>query len=134
MVHQHCNTTGQKNGQAMALLSGGDRSVFYQCKITGNQDTLLVQVSRQLFRECQIIGTIDFIFSYGTAIFQKCNIYIKKNRIGATTVIAAHDCNSSTNSSGFSFQHYTINGDPQQSPTSTTPVGAYLGRDWGTYA
>ncbi|XP_050379516.1 pectinesterase/pectinesterase inhibitor PPE8B-like [Argentina anserina] len=130
------NTAGQKNLQGVALLSGGDRSVFYRCKITGNQDTLLVEAGRQFFRECQIIGTIDFIFGYGTAVFQKCNIYIKRNQMGATRVIAAHGRNSSTDSSGFSFQYCDINGDPQPTGTadSKIPVGTYLGRSWGIYA
>ncbi|KAL6133510.1 hypothetical protein ACLB2K_065745 [Fragaria x ananassa] len=95
------NTADPKSGQAVAVQSSGDRSVFYRCKISGNQDTLLVQAGRQFFRECQIIGSIDFIFGYGTAVFQKCDIYIKKSQIGVTTVITANGRNSSTDSSGF---------------------------------
>ncbi|KAM5559652.1 pectinesterase [Rosa sericea] len=128
------NTAGQNNSQAVALLSGGDRSVFYRCKITGNQDTLLVQAGRQFFRECQITGTVDFIFGYGTVVFQKCHIYIKKNQIGGTSVIAAHGRNSSTDSSGFSFQCCNIDGDPKVSTVEPTQEGAYLGRSWGIYA
>ncbi|KAL6145683.1 hypothetical protein ACLB2K_056368 [Fragaria x ananassa] len=130
------NTADPKSGQAVAVQSSGDHSVFYRCKISGNQDTLLVQAGRQFFRECQIIGSIDFIFGYGTAVFQKCDIYIKKSQIGGTTVITANGRNSSTDSSGFSFQFCTIHGDPQSptGPTFVTPRGVYLGRSWGTYA
>ncbi|XP_050379517.1 probable pectinesterase/pectinesterase inhibitor 6 [Argentina anserina] len=92
------NTAGQKMGQAVAILSGGDRAVFYRCRIRGNQDTFLVQAGRQFFRECQILGTIDFIFGYGTAVFQKCNIYIRKNLVGGTNVIAAQGRGSPTSS------------------------------------
>ncbi|KAL6133524.1 hypothetical protein ACLB2K_065759 [Fragaria x ananassa] len=103
------NTAGQKNMQAVAVLSAGDHAAFQRCKITGNQDTLLVHAGRQFFRECEIIGTVDFIFGYGTAVFQKCNIYIRKNEIGGTSVISAHGRNSSTEASGFSFHDCAIN-------------------------
>ncbi|KAL6141853.1 hypothetical protein ACLB2K_060139 [Fragaria x ananassa] len=53
------NIAGQKNMQAVAVLSASDHSAFHQCKITGNQDTLLLHAGRQFFRECEIIGTID---------------------------------------------------------------------------
>ncbi|XP_004305374.1 PREDICTED: pectinesterase-like [Fragaria vesca subsp. vesca] len=128
------NTAGQKNMQAVAVLSAGDHAAFHRCKITGNQDTLLVHAGRQFFRECEIICTVDFIFGYGTAVFQKCNIYIRKNKIGGTSVISAHGRNSSTEASGFSFHDCAINGDPQPPTNSSTHAGAYLGRNWGTFA
>ncbi|KAM5561612.1 hypothetical protein ABKV19_022286 [Rosa sericea] len=128
------NTAGQENLQALAVLSSGDRSAFYRCKMTGNQDTLLVQAGRQFFRECQITGTVDFIFGYGSAVFQKCDIYIKKNQIGGTSVMAAHGCNSPSDPSGFSFHLCTITGDPNVVIKDSTRNGAYLGRNWGVYA
>lgn len=129
------NTAGQANMQALAVLSSGDRSTFYRCRITGNQDTLLVLAGRQFYRECKITGTVDFIFGYGTAVFQRCDIYIKKNLIGGTSVIAAHRCNSpSDTSSGFSFHLCTITGDPNAVIKDSTRNGAYLGRSWGAYA
>ncbi|XP_050383801.1 pectinesterase-like [Argentina anserina] len=128
------NTAGQANGQALAVLTGGDRSAFYRCKLSGNQDTLLVQAGRQFFRECQISGTVDFIFGYGKAVFQNCTIYIKKNQIGGTSVLAANGCGSPSDPSAFSFHLCTITGDPNVVTKDSTRNGAYLGRAWADYA
>ncbi|MED6151767.1 hypothetical protein PIB30_085625, partial [Stylosanthes scabra] len=68
------NTAGAINHQAVALRSGSDLSVFYQCSFEGYQDTLYVHAAKQFYRECDIYGTVDFIFGDATAVFQNCNI------------------------------------------------------------
>ncbi|KAJ0803980.1 putative pectinesterase [Helianthus annuus] len=57
------NTAGPQNHQAVALRSGSDLSVFYQCSFEGYQDTLYVHSNRQFYRECDIYGTVDFILA-----------------------------------------------------------------------
>jgi len=66
-------------GQAVALHVEGDRCVFINCRILGNQDTLYVagKFSRQLFNNCIIEGTTDFIFGEATVIFEKCTVHCK---------------------------------------------------------
>ena len=66
-------------GQAVALHVEGDRCLFVNCHILGNQDTLYVagKFSRQLFFNCTIEGTTDFIFGEATALFEKCTIHCK---------------------------------------------------------
>ena len=68
-------------GQAIALFAGADRCHFDHCRILGNQDALYVygRYSRQLFTDCYIEGTTDYIFGNATAVFQNCRIHSLKN-------------------------------------------------------
>ncbi|KAI6699436.1 hypothetical protein NL676_013760 [Syzygium grande] len=69
------NTAGPHKGQAVAVTTGGDLSVFYRCSFEGYQDTLWTELNKQFYRECDVYGTIDFIFGDATVAFQNCNIY-----------------------------------------------------------
>ena len=68
-------------GQAVALHTEGDRLVFVNCRFLGHQDTVYTGVggSRQLFSNCYIEGTTDFIFGPGTVWFEDCEIRSKAN-------------------------------------------------------
>ncbi|MDD6895762.1 MAG: pectinesterase family protein [Prevotellaceae bacterium] len=68
-------------GQAVALHTEGDGIVIVNCRLLGHQDTVYTGVagSRQLFKDCYIEGTTDFIFGPGTAWFENCEIRSKAN-------------------------------------------------------
>jgi len=68
-------------GQALALYVDADKAVFKNCRFLGNQDTIYAcgENSRQLFIDCYIEGTTDFIFGPATAVFQNCTIKGKTN-------------------------------------------------------
>lgn len=68
-------------GQALALYVDADKAIFKNCKFLGNQDTIFAagENSRQLFLDCYIEGTTDFIFGPSTAVFQNCTIRSKTN-------------------------------------------------------
>ena len=68
-------------GQALALYVDADKAVFKNCKFLGNQDTIFTsgEQSRQLFTDCYIEGTTDFIFGPATSVFQNCTIKAKTN-------------------------------------------------------
>lgn len=68
-------------GQALALYVDADKAVFKNCKFLGNQDTIFAagENARQLFLDCYIEGTTDFIFGPSTAVFQSCTIRSKTN-------------------------------------------------------
>ncbi|MXN92330.1 pectinesterase [Flavobacterium sp. Sd200] len=68
-------------GQAVALYVDADKAVFKNCKFLGNQDTVYCggENSRQLFTDCYIEGTTDFIFGPATAVFKNCVILCKAN-------------------------------------------------------
>lgn len=68
-------------GQAVALHTQGDRLVFVNCKILGNQDTIYTGGinTRLFFKDCHIEGTTDFIFGPSTAWFENCTILSRIN-------------------------------------------------------
>jgi pectinesterase len=68
-------------GQALALYVDADKAVFKNCKFLGNQDTIFTsgENARQLFVNCYIEGTTDFIFGPSNAVFQNCTIRAKTN-------------------------------------------------------
>ena len=74
------NTAGPV-GQAVALHVEGDRLVFRNCRLLGDQDTLFAsgEGSCQYYVDCYIEGTTDFIFGPATALFQNCHIHSKKD-------------------------------------------------------
>ena len=82
-------------GQAVALWVAGDRMRFKNCRFLGFQDTLYTYGygSRQLYEDCYIEGTTDFIFGASTAVFDRCEIHSKRDSYitaSSTTPPAGH--------------------------------------------
>jgi pectinesterase len=116
------NSAGQV-GQAVAVHVEGDRCVFRNCRLIGNQDTLFVggEASRQLFDRCFIEGTTDFIFGPATAVFRKCTILSKKDSyITAASTVPARE-------HGLVFLDCKLIAD-------SAHRSVYLGRPWRLYA
>jgi len=116
------NTAGSV-GQALALSVEGDRCVFRNCRIIGNQDALYTDGlnSRQYFNNCYIEGTTDFIFGCATVLFDSCTICSKSN-----SFITAASTPQGKNF-GYVFRNCKL----------TAKGGAekvYLGRPWRDYA
>ncbi|XP_042035392.1 pectinesterase-like [Salvia splendens] len=127
------NTAGPTAGQAVAVLSASDRSAFYRCSIEGYQDTLWAAANRQLFEECQIYGTIDFIFGNAAAVFQKSEIYARAPLHGHKVVITAQGREQDNQPTGFSIVNCRFEADPSQKQ-EVWKFKAYLGRPWKDYA
>ncbi len=74
------NTAGRV-GQAVACFVSGDRAFFKNCRFLGNQDTLYTydKDSRQYYEDCYIEGTVDFIFGWSTAVFNRCTVHSLRN-------------------------------------------------------
>lgn len=68
---------GPNGLQAVALMldEGSDRASVHDCDILGHQDTLFVDAGRSLFRDCRIVGSVDFIFGGGNAWFERCELH-----------------------------------------------------------
>ena len=110
-------------GQALALYVDADKAVFKNCRFLGNQDTIFCggEHARQLFLDCYIEGTTDFIFGPATAVFQNCTVRGKTNSF----ITAANTPQGKK--FGFVFLDCRIVVD--------SSVGKiYLGRPWRAYA
>lgn len=87
---------GENSGQAIALYADGDRLTVNDCRLESFQDTLFTaplplteripggfrgpkekeprRNTRQLYRNCKISGTVDFIFGGACAWFENCDL------------------------------------------------------------
>lgn len=72
------NTSGPV-GQAVACMISADRAFFKNCRFLGFQDTLYTygKQCRLYYEDCYIEGTVDFIFGWSTAVFNRCQIHSK---------------------------------------------------------
>lgn len=116
------NTAGPV-GQALALYVDADKAVFRNCRFLGNQDTIFAagENARQLFVDCYIEGTTDFIFGPSTAVFQNCTIRAKSN-----SYITAASTTEGKNF-GYVFLDCKITAD-------STVTKLFLGRPWRAHA
>ncbi len=74
------NSSGRR-GQAVALHIDGDRCTVRNCRLLGNQDTLLTGLggTRNYFVDCYIEGTTDYIFGPSTVWFENCTLHCKSD-------------------------------------------------------
>ena len=116
-------------GQAVALLTNGDRFTARRCRFLGNQDTLYTfgkygedgYFIRNSFFDCYIEGTTDFIFGSSTAWFERCEI----RSLADSYVTAASTLQGQP--FGYVFKNCRLTAAP-----GVTKV--YLGRPWRPYA
>ncbi|MFS7932720.1 putative pectinesterase [Helianthus anomalus] len=125
------NTAGPKS-QAVSVRNNSDLSVFYQCSFEGYQDTLYVHSNRQFYRQCDIYGTIDFIFGNAACVLQNCNIYSRKGPTKTNTLTAQGRSDKNQNT-GISIHNCRITAAPND-PNSVPAVKTYLGRPWRQYS
>ncbi|KAL3535466.1 hypothetical protein ACH5RR_003927 [Cinchona calisaya] len=127
------NTAGPKKGQAVALRVNADLAAVYKCSIKGFQDTLYVHSFRQFYRECDIYGTIDYIFGNAAVVLQKCNIASRLPIHGQSTVITAQSRSTEDEFTGISLQNCAILPTFELYSNLAT-VKSYLGRPWQNYS
>ncbi|KAL6560074.1 putative pectinesterase/pectinesterase inhibitor 12 [Orobanche hederae] len=127
------NTARPEKHQAVALRINADLSAVYRCTITGYQDTLYVHSFRQFYRECNIYGTIDFIFGNAAVVFQGCNIVSRMPMLGQATVVTAQSRDHPDEDTGISMQNCSILATDDLYSNSNI-VKSYLGRPWRNYS
>ncbi|MED6206382.1 putative pectinesterase/pectinesterase inhibitor 12 [Stylosanthes scabra] len=132
------NSAGPEKHQAVALRVNADLTAFYRCSIYGYQDTLYVHSFRQFYRECDIYGTVDFIFGNAAVVLQECNIVSRKPLPGQFTVVTAQSRDTPDEDTGISIQNCSIIAANDlyeaNSNSSTTTIKSYLGRPWRAYS
>ncbi|WP_232547184.1 pectinesterase family protein [Propioniciclava soli] len=115
--------------QAVALHTTGDRLVFTDVRLLGNQDTLLANspdadvVSRVYFYDSYIEGDVDFIFGRATAVFDASTIHALSRGSNSNNGYLTAASTSDQNPFGFLVVNSRV--------TSDAPAGTVsLGRPW----
>jgi polygalacturonase len=126
-----------QGSQALALLVTGDRAVFHNVRLLGNQDTVYAGskncspdgqncvAARQYFSDCYIAGNVDFLFGDGKAVFDHCEIHSTPHGGGYITAQAKH---YASEDSGFVIDNSKLTADPG------VTGDVWLGRPWRPYA
>ena len=126
-----------QGSQAVALRVTGDRAIFNNVRLLGNQDTLYAngrgcekseincKPARQFFTNCYIEGNIDFIFGDGKTVFENCEIHSTPYNGGYLTAQSKH---AADEDSGYVFDHCKLTQDP------AVNANVFLGRPWRDYS
>lgn len=126
-----------QGSQAVALRVTGDRAVFHNVRLLGNQDTVYAgsrscaqkeqdcRPARQYFSDCYIAGNVDFIFGDGKAVFERCEIHSTPYREGYITAQSKHYPGQD---SGFVIDNCKLTQD------AGITNNVFLGRPWRPYA
>ncbi|CAH8391291.1 unnamed protein product [Eruca vesicaria subsp. sativa] len=123
------NTAGPAKHQAVALMTSADLAVFYRCTMDAFQDTLYAHAQRQFYRECDIIGTVDFIFGNAAVVFQNCKILPRRPMKGQQITITAQGKKDPNQNTGISIHNCTI------TPfDNLIDVNTFLGRPWKDFS
>ncbi|KAL1293840.1 pectinesterase/pectinesterase inhibitor-like [Arachis hypogaea] len=127
------NTAGWAKHQAVAFRNQGDMSAFFDVALHGYQDTLYVQANRQFFRNCEISGTIDFIFGASATIIQNSRIIVRKPGPNQFNTVTADGTAQKNMATGIVIQNCEIMPERELFPDRLS-VKSYLGRPWKQYA
>jgi pectinesterase len=97
------------NQSAVALTGAGDRQVYQNVRVLGNQDSLLMNTrsvgvtARQYVRNSFVAGDTDFIFGRGTAVFDRVEVRYVSSRRPDGVILAPST--AAANPFGFLFIH-----------------------------
>ncbi|GAB4844345.1 hypothetical protein Ancab_037708 [Ancistrocladus abbreviatus] len=127
------NTAGPRKHQAVALMVSSDHSLYYRCGFRGYQDTLYAHPSRQFYRDCHIYGTIDFIFGNAAAVFQNCDIFVRRPMSHQDNTITAQGRENPHENTGLSIHGSRVRPAPEFASV-TGSFKTFLGRPWKKYS
>ncbi|RHN76624.1 putative pectinesterase [Medicago truncatula] len=124
------NTAELDASAAVAVRNEANNSIFFQCSIQGFQDTLWAVSGRQFYKNCEIYGTVDFIYGNAAAVFQDCMVYARYRQFVTFT---AQSRESPYEKTGFTFQRCKFTMSPEDEKRKSE-VHATLGRPWRAYS
>ncbi|KAE9604012.1 hypothetical protein Lal_00002253 [Lupinus albus] len=127
------NYAGPEKHQAVALRVGSDHSVIYRCSIIGYQDTCYAHSNRQFYRECDIYGTVDFVFGNAAVVFQNCSLNARKPMAQQKNTITAQNRKDPNQNTGISIHDCQIRPTPDLEAVKGS-YQTYLGRPWKLYS
>lgn len=127
------NYAGPSKHQAVAVRSGSDLSAFYRCSFVGYQDTLYVHSLRQFYRECDVYGTIDFIFGNAAVVFQNSNMYARVPNENQQNIFTAQGREDPNQNTGISILNCKVAATADLIPVQSS-YKTYLGRPWKEYS
>ncbi|XP_010266532.1 PREDICTED: probable pectinesterase/pectinesterase inhibitor 34 [Nelumbo nucifera] len=127
------NYAGPAKHQAVALRVGADHAVVYRCNVIGYQDSLYVHSQRQFYRECDIYGTVDFIFGNAAVVIQNCSLYARKPMDMQKNTITAQNRKDPYQNTGISIHNSRVLATPDLQ-SSKANFSTYLGRPWKLYS
>ncbi|KAK9704713.1 hypothetical protein RND81_07G006800 [Saponaria officinalis] len=127
------NTAGFDGHQAVALRVNGLQAVFLNCWFDAYQDTLYAQGGSQFFRDCQISGTVDFIFGNGATLIQHSKLLVRLPGPGQKNMVTAQGGLAANEATGLVIQGCEVLPDRSLYP-QRLQVENYLGRPWKPYA
>lgn len=115
------------NTAALAADFYGANIAAYGCSFIGFQDTLLANKGTQVFSNCYIEGSIDFIWGFSTAYFHQCMIVT--NTPGSC--VTAQSRATADTPGGYVFNSCMVT---YSSTYGTTYGLSYLGRPYSPFA
>jgi pectin methylesterase-like acyl-CoA thioesterase len=133
---------GHTETQALAMAIYADKTVGYNVRLIGQQDTLFAGANgcsstscssptRVYLHDCYVEGNVDFIFGDAAMVLDTCTVQVDEHGSlsGETTIMAQNKRCASCYLSGFVMYFGTIDTVP-----STGRTNDYLGRPWGVYS
>ncbi|KAK0602203.1 hypothetical protein LWI29_031353 [Acer saccharum] len=126
------NNAGPEGEQAVALRTAGNFIACLRCSIEGFQDTLYADEGKNhFFFNCEIYGTIDFIFGAASVVIQNSTILARRPLDRQYNVITA-DGRTDTANNAIVIHKCSIIPTPELKAQSN--VKTYLGRPWKTFS
>jgi pectinesterase len=116
--------------QAVALMTQGDKLVFDNVRVLGNQDTLYVKspgvntVYRAYFKNCYVEGDVDFVFGRATFVLDGCELKHLAARVGTGNDYVVAPSTDARNFYGILVVSSKLTAEGAGAGTS------YLGRAW----
>lgn len=129
------NTAGPEARPAVALRTSGDMIAIFNCRISGYQDTLYMNIGRQFFRNCVISGHVDYIFGDARVVIQNSLIIVRKSSLkNQNQAFITAPGQQTAHEVGATVLHNCRIVPEQALAPTRFEVRTYLGRPWKTYA